>query len=837
MHHPCTFKMLPVTLAVLACVHLAQADETPALATPPVASTAPPGAVATKQTAAEKEDARQLDTVVVTGTAKHEGQKKLATSFSISTASEEQIKEAAPSSTADLLKIVPGIFVETSGGTAGANIEVRAFPTGGDAPYVTMQLDGTPIFPASTLSFMENSSLFRLDDTIERVEVLRGGPSPIWSNGQAGATANFIQKKGHDVAEGSLRYTFGTGGLQRLDAVYGGKLTDGWYISGGGFYRTSTGVRDTQYPADEGGQFSLNLTHKIDGGEFSVWARSTHDKNTFFTGIPLVSTDGGDTIKAFADIDAGTGALQGNAIRNVILQTTPGATPGQMTVDLADGRGLSSNMLGLDFHKEVGAWTFSDKASVMSASAPTKAIFTGGTPTTLADYIAGKVTTANASASVVSAAGRAATSGTAAFIDGMAITDMNQQVMSAGIWSVDKNVKAFTNDARLNRELSEGNTLTLGMYLASYSSHDQWYLGNGMLMTAQNHAQPVNVTLDNGVQVTRNGFDGGSFYTLDASYSGKNVAFTVADDWQITKQLRADAGVRWERDTISASIGQPSSGDLDGNPLTLYNNNASYLSGNYKPVDFNASKATYTLGAAYMITDKLNTFARLNSGVRFPNFDDLRDGNVSVEDIKQYEIGVKAADKNYSFFVTGFYNTFKGQPQSQIIATPNGGTETLKYILSSKAYGLEFEGMYRPIKALELTMGGNYMKAQYEDSGNFSGKQVVRQPKFQMRFSPAYRFSGNWGSGKVFATYSYIGERFSDVQNLQRLPAYSTLDAGVVANLGDFELRVTGTNLTNTIGLTEGNARVVGAGVNDKGVFIGRPIFGRSAQISLAMMF
>lgn len=815
--------LLPLVLAMSAGFAAAQAQAQTAI---------PPAAAAKAQGGGNV-----MDAVVVTGTASHAGQKLLSTTFSISSISEEGIKEAAPSSTADLLKIVPGIFVESSGGTAGANISVRGFPTSGDAPYVTMQLDGVPMYPAATLSFMENSSLFRLDDTVERVEVLRGGPSPIWSNGQAGATANFIQKRGSDQSEGSLRYTTGTGGLQRVDVYYGGKLSEGWYISGGGFYRTSTGVRDTQYPADEGGQFSLNLTRRIDGGgSLNLWARASSDKNTFFTGIPLTSSNGGTKVGSFPGLDALTGALQGSALRNVMLETTPGATPGTMKVDLADGRGLQSTMVGLDFNKKFGDWTFSDRAGYMSGKVPTKALFTGGAPATLASYISGKVTDANGNAAVLAAAGSPATGGTASYLDGRAISDMNQPVMSAGIWSVDKDVRAFTNDARLNRELAGGHTLSLGLYLASYSSNDLWYLGNGMLMTAQHHAQPINVTLNNGVKVTRNGFDGASFYSLDANYSGNNVAATVADEWKVNRDLRLDVGARWERERITGSVGQPLSGDLDGNPLTLYNNNASYLSGTYKPVDFNQSKTSYTAGAGYMLSEQVNTFVRINSGLRFPSFDDLRDGNRAVETVKQYEIGLKAASRNYSLFLTAFHNDFKGQPQTQFLAD---GTQ-LNFLLGSKTNGIEFEGLLRPLmdfRGFELTVGGNWIKAEYVDSGSLSGLQVQRQPKFQARLSPSYRINTGWGSAKVFATYSVVGKRFGDVQNQQPLPRYNTLDAGVITNLGDFELRLTGSNLTNQIGITEGNARVVGAGTTAQGVFIGRPIFGRSVQLSLAAAF
>src|SRR5580704_8365688 len=231
-----------------------------------------------------------LEEVVVTGTATAGGVKKLDASFEITTASLEEIRDAAPSSAADLLKIVPGVWAESSGGEAGANIELAGFPGGGDAPYVTYQINGSPIFPVPTLSFMDNSSQFRLDESIERAEVLQGGPGVVLSNGQMGATANFILRQGSATPHGDLGITYGSEGMYRVDGFYGGPLAPDWFMSVGGFYRYSSGVRDSQFPADDGGQITATITHNLESGTIMFFGRELNDKNLFITDIPVTVT-------------------------------------------------------------------------------------------------------------------------------------------------------------------------------------------------------------------------------------------------------------------------------------------------------------------------------------------------------------------------------------------------------------------------------------------------------------------------------------------------------------------------------------------------------------------
>ncbi|MEW6704491.1 MAG: TonB-dependent receptor [Pseudomonadota bacterium] len=835
--------LLSMQRAVAADEQVAQAaaPAQPA-ASAPAADPATAGAEAAKK-AAQEGQVTQVETVVVTGTARREGQRKLEAGFSITTADEEQIKQAAPSSTADLLKIVPGVYVETTGGNAGANVRVRGFPMDGDAPFTTMQLNGSPLYPEAKLSFFENSSIFRLDDTIERVEVLRGGPSPIYGSGQVGVTVNFIQKKGSDVPEGGLRITTGTGNLRRLDSYYLDKMGD-WYVSLGGFYRTATGVRDTQFPADQGGQFSGMLTRKLDNGEISFYARRQEEKNAFFTPIPLTADPGGRSYSAFPGFDPLRASFYGNEMRHIVLETgrvvgMSGTTPviERSTVerDLAQGRGASATNLGLNFDKKFGGLTFTSKSSYTSSHAPTYGLFTGPNPTTLGEYIADQVTAANADAAVVAAAGGAATGGSARFVNGGgAITDMNMNVIQAGMWVVDKDLRAFSTENRLSFDLGKDNTLTVGAWLADYSSKDLWYLNRSMLFTVEPHARLIDIELDNGVQASRNGFVTPPWtYDVNASYNGRATAFYLVDEWKVTDRLRLDAGVRHESRRLDGTLENLTYTDLDGDPLTIYNNNVAHFNGSHSSFSEKLDKTSWTLGGNFNFSRELAAFVRLNQGYRFPDFDDIRDGKKGAEDVKQVELGLNTATRLYTAFLTAYANKLSNSQFQRFTGSGN-----LVQSGGSRTNGLEFEVAVRPLQGLELALSGNFQDAKLEGGPN-SGKRVQRQPKAQYRFTPSYRLSTELAQLRLYGTWTHVGDRYADPENQQFLPKYDTFDAGVVASFSNgLEVRLSGTNLTNELGITEGNIR---AGAGSTGIaggsFLGRPLFGRAYELSVGFVF
>lgn len=774
--------------------------------------------------------------IVVTGTARRDGLNRLDAGFSISTVSQTQIDRLSPRSTADLLKLVPGVFVETSGGTAGVNIGVRGFPQNGGSAFATVELDGAPIFATNTLSFLETFSLFRVDDTVERTEVLRGGPNPVYSNGQPGITVNFIQKKGGDKPEGSLRVTGGGEGMARVDGYLSGPLGGGWYASAGGFYRISDGVRHTQFPADKGGQFSANLTKRWDSlGEANLYVRRVHDTNAFFSGAPLLSSNNGETLSVYPYFDQRKDSLAGNAIRNVVLEVTPGATPGTVRRDFSDGRTIDLTQFGGSLDLKPGdGWAISDRFSFLDGSANVRAIFTSAVPTTFSAYLGSRLAAASALGL------GAATSGTGTFVVGGGAVSASQPVIVAGLWSINKDLRSFTNELRISRTFG-GNTLTLGGYVATYSVHDLWYQGNNALFAFEPNARLIDIRLNNGAQLTRNGLVSATTSQTRNNWDGRNLAAFLADEWQLTDTLRIDAGVRLEQFKADGTVGLTTSGvNMDGNPATLYDNGAVVLNGQTRPVHYKNSRVSYTAGANWHFAPDYSVFVRANSGYKIPHFDDLASGSTVIQKIDQYEAGLKAAGRLFSAGLTFFYNNFKGQTYTQQVVNPDNSITNVVAIAGSRSYGAELEGLVRPMRGLQIRFDGTLMDGKFKDivsgasSGVQNGNKVQRQPRFQGRIEPSYTIPTGFGELTLYGAYAHIGQRFSDIQNFQILKAYDTLDLGASLKTGPAEFQFTASNVTNALGLTEGNARIIGT---TSGAVIGRSIFGRSYQFSTIVRF
>ncbi|MCG8506653.1 MAG: TonB-dependent receptor [Sphingomonadales bacterium] len=795
---------------------------------------------------AETGDDLLLEQIVVTGRA-GAGIRKLDASYSISSLNSEQIDRFSPKSTADLFKSVPGVWAESSGGESGANIFFRGFPTGGDADFVTVQLNSSPIFPPSTLSFLENSTLFRIDQTVSRVEAVRGGPNPVVSNGQPGLTVNFIEKTGGPEFEGLVKITGSDFGERRADVQVSGPLDDDLFFSIGGFYRASDGIRDAEYTSERGGQISANLVKEFDRGRVMVYGRYLDDNNAWLLPIPVIQNQDG-SLDDFPGFDAGTGTYHSDDIRLAVLQIAPGdglGGPVELSRSADEGRGPKLFMIGATIDFDIGGgWEIRNRFNYLNGDANTIGGFVpNGIPLTAADFLAGQIATANDGGPIEAAAGAPATTGAFTFTStGEALTDLSTQVMSVGWWSVEKELQSFTNDFSVSKEIAENNTVTVGFYYADYSSMDLWYLGNAQLLTAEANGRRVDLMLDNGVAVSRDGFIGAPFFDVNASYNGQNFAAYLTDEWQVTDRIRIDGGIRVENYVVDATLENVTFGvDLDGDPTTLHNNSAAILNGTFRDIDFDETEIAWTIGINFDIGDNAGVFARINDGSRFPFFDNLRDGVTNIQDILQIEAGVKANTDIVDVFATFYYNDFTGLPFQAFI----DGMEVTD-IGDSRTYGVEIEAVTERFNGFQLAATLTWQDAQFtqlfdSQGTDLTGNDIQRQPALQFRLTPSFETDTSFGNFDgtfiVYGTISYVGDRFSDIQNLQSLPSYTKFDAGIVLTLNErMTFQIVGDNLTDKIGLTEGNPRAIGS-TAPSGVILARPILGRTFKFSFQYNF
>jgi hypothetical protein len=226
--------------------------------------------------------------------------------------------------------------------------------------------------------------------------------------------------------------------------------------------------------------------------------------------------------------------------------------------------------------------------------------------------------------------------------------------------------------------------------------------------------------------------------------------------------------------------------------------------------------------------------------------------------LRNYEVGFKVQNR-YTYIDASVYDkTFKG-----LLYTPKNVEDEIigpQSTYGSTAKGLRLVGSVNPgadsdvqaVQTFKITVNGNWEDAHYQGftgcyvyqniagqtiCGDINGAQLARLPKFQVRVTPSDMQTMSWGTLTENLTYEYIGQHYQDGTGLNPLGSYWDLGAGIVANVGDnWELRVMGSNLTNEIGLTEGNARF-GGNAEVNGVGFGRSILGREVNISAKYKF
>jgi outer membrane receptor protein involved in Fe transport len=716
----------------------------------------------------------KIEKIVVTGSLTGKAVPKEEASFAISSFSEDDMAKIAPKSTADLFKAVPGVWAESSGGVSGANVFVRGFPGASDAPYLTVQLQGAPIFPPPTLSFLENSTLFRLDETVEFMEALRGGTNPVLSNGQPGLTTNFLLKEGSEDTEGSVKYSTSDYGLQRLDAVVSGALADDLYFMMGGYIKSSPGARDAGFNAEEGKQFTINITKELDNGKINLYTRQTDDHGTWYVPAPI-TVDGVDneytqigTNNRLQEIEFGDGESE--------------------VIDFGKGRGWVGSVSGgsIDLTLDNG-WGLVDRFSYTKGDADTYGLVPQGGAVKL---------------STVADNGESA-------IGVVTGTEYNgdTDVQMIGGWAVKKAIEAFTNDFTLTKTFDKG-SVTGGFYNSTFSSTDWWALGNQSYHVVEQGGESLT-----GIDCNDNADSCSWNYDINSIGDGKTTAFYAAASYEISDALTIDAGVRRENHEIEYTLDVGLDGSID------------------QTHSFDESSTSWTVGANWMFAEIQGIFARASDGSKMPFFDNLREGQTDVQEVSQFELGYKHSADNFELYATAFFNEVTGD---SFVAQPGQPAQ----ITTNEAYGVELDFNYYNDNGFSVNLGATLQDTELTQASNPDnvGNQAQRLPNWQVRITPSYDLEFDNGMyATVYGTLSAVDDRFSDPENTDALvlEGYEKIDLGIILNLTDeVKMQLAVNNLTDEEGLTEGDPRGT-SGLLDNG----RYIIGRTIDFNVSYAF
>ncbi len=706
-----------------------------------------------------------LDKIVVTGSAKKIS--KMKSSVSISTMNAEQVQATGATNAAEILRSIPGIRSEASGGEGNANMTVRGLPiSAGGSRYLQLQEDGLPILQFGDIAFATPDMFYRADFGLNKLEVLRGGSGSTSATNSPGGIINFISNTG-EVKGGKVGLSAGLNFNEwRTDFAYGGPIDDNGlrgFVSG--FYRTGDGLRDANVRLEQGGQIKANITKEFDGGFVRANFKHLDDQTPVNLPVPI-TTDAAGNISEVPGVDPRDATLYSKAWGQDVTRNGDNSLT---STNVNDAMTVKTDAIGFEGSYDFAdGWNISDKFRWADNSGRFIGIFPYG------GIAAGATNVA---------------------VFNTALNDMNLTV----------------NDLKISKafNLGEGSKLTpsAGLYASLQNVGLTWSFNSYSIPATSN---PGSVTFLFPSSTT---FGGCCSRDIDAEYRTISPYAGLALE---AGNLNADISVRYDDQKASGSYSTagPAIGNLTG-LFTARNN-----------IDYSTDHTSYSVGANYRFTPNLAVFGRASNGVAF-NADrimfgntNLNGGQIPINEVDQYEAGVKWREGNLNAFVT----LFKAKTdESNFDATTQISTAN-KY----DAQGVEIEAGYS-YDNFRIGGGLTYTDAEVTASpGNpgLVGKAPNRQAKVVYQITPSYVWDKLTIGSSIIGSTSSIDSRDGTTGNGVRMPSYAIVN-GFLRYQYDSQLQLglSANNLFDSIAYTEAQGGVA------------RSVDGRSVKASVIYSF
>jgi outer membrane receptor protein involved in Fe transport len=802
----------------------------------------------TRAAAPAVEPAASSDDIIVTAVAR--GQNRLDSSVSVSTLNASDIAAASPRSLAELFRSLPGIRSESSGGEGNANIQSRGIPisTGG-AKFLQLQEDGLPIVEYGDISFGNADIFLRADFNVARVESVRGGSASTFASNSPGGVINLISKTGEQEG-GAIQATTGLDYREyRLDADYGGRLSDSLTFHVGGFYRAGEGPRRIGYDGNKGGQIKGSITKTFGGnGYFRLNFKYLDDRAIAYAPSPVrvTGSNGNPTYSAITNFRPQNDAIQSiNFVRAVTLD---GANNREVD-DVRDGMHPIVKAVGFETGFDVAdGWTVTNRFRYSDISGRFLATFPAS------------VDSAQNQANAVSALNPANGTGAGSTLfyatgplAGQQVTNpsaLNGNGLAMGIVLFNTRLRSLnnvTNDLRISHSFDIGGSkldLTAGFYKSRQTIDIDW-LWTSVLESVGGGGSAVLLDVRNaaGVLQTENGVVGyGATFFGGCCRRSYNVDYDTNAPFASlsfqTDRLTIDGSLRYDfgrANGFTAGDGPTTTFDVLGNgSISVPDTRTTIIPATTQPVNYSYNYLSYSVGANYRIGDGLAVFARYSRGGR-TNADrflfgsnltaggDLAPGARPVDFVRQAEAGLKYQGGGLSLYGTAFWA--RTQEQNYEATTQRSFNNTYR------AYGLELEGVYRT-GGFSIAASGTYTDAKIVGSQTAAniGNRPRRQAEFIYKVTPSY-------TGGIFTVgASAIGTTSSYAQdsNQLKLPGFTTVNAFVsVRPIERVTVSVNANNLFNVAGYTEAEE----GSISGNGIVRARSINGRTIAASVKFDF
>lgn len=800
-----------------------------ALASPAFAQEADP---------ATTEDSLGLDEIVVTATPR--AANRLETSVSVSSLDDQAVADAAPRTTAEIFRQIPGIRSESTGGDGNANIAVRGLPVAaGGAKFLQLQEDGLPVMQFGDIAFGNADIFLRADQTVKTIQAVRGGSASTLASNAPGGVINIVSKDGSQEG-GTIMATLGVDYEDyRIDFNYGAKIGENTRFNIGGFWREGEGPRRAGYNGNSGYQIKANLTQEFDGGYVRLYAKHLNDRAIGYLPMPMLVTgsNGDPTYQSIPGFD-----ILADTPHSALFTSAFGldGQNNRRTTDVRDGMHPVATTLGFEAVFDLGSGVkLEERFRWSSVSGRFVSPFPAevGNAAAIGNSVGELLTGTAGSYNLVYANGPRA---------GQAFNNPNGLLMRTHLFNVDINdFGGFTNDLKLSKSFGSA-TLTAGFYKARQNIDMDWIWDSFLMEVKGDNAALVDVVNPVGGQMlTRSGL-----YAYGVPYWGNCCQRSYDVSYDITAPylalgfesgpLSIDASLRWDNVSARGSYAgtlQAANFDVDGNgTIQPVERSVSLIAnGTPSPVNYDVNYVSWSVGANYRLSDDAAVFGRASRGGR-ANADRLLfgvvlpDGSVRKDDaidyVEQYELGVKYRSGGFGLFVTGFY----AKTQEQ-----NFEATTQRFFdRDYRAVGVELEAAYRA-GIFDLRAGATWTDAEIAKDAITpanEGNTPRRQANLIYQVTPALDF------GQARVGFNVVGTTKAYAQDNNQLifPGYTQVNAFVNFRPADnVELSLNANNLFNVTGITEAEEGSIVTGANN--YLRARSINGRTISASIRFDF